>query len=158
MRISEYHRIPAHVTFSNGVIRVFLERGHYITKFYSGESYIGEIELRDLTWGAFENQNELKDWRIEFCNTETKKIESIHYHLVHGSNVLYIPLPKTTNGEMIKNLIEDIRKANKIGASTWVFFEGCYRFREELIQEGARFLRIGENQEEEFPFIIEKKY
>lgn len=158
MRISEYHRIPAHVAFSKGVVRVFLESGNFLVKFYRGDNFIGGIHLTDLTWGTFENDNILEDWKIEFLDFERGEIKHIHYHLIHGSNILFIPEPLTTNQSMIKKLKEEIIDIKNKGGIPWVFFDGCYRFKKELEEIGVNFLRLGENKTMEFPFIIEKKY
>ena len=158
MRISEYHRIPAHVTFSKGVVRVFLEKGNFLVKFYRGDNFIGDIHLTDLTWAAFKNDNILEDWKIEFLDFEKGELKYIHYHLIHGSNILFIPEPLTTNQSMLKKLIEEIVDIKNRGGIPWVFFDGCYRFKKELEAIGVNFLRLGENKTTEFPFIIEKKY
>ena len=158
MRIEDYHKIPAHVTSSKGVVRVFLEKGNFLVRFYCGDNFIGDIHLTDLTWAAFKNDNILEDWKIEFLDFEKGELKYIHYHLIHGSNILFIPKPLTTNQLMIKELSEEIIDIKNRGGIPWVFFDGCYRFKKELEEIGVNFFRLGENQSEEFPFIIEKEY
>lgn len=161
MRISEYHKIPAHVTFSKGVVRVFLESGNFLVKFYRGNSFVDDINLTDLTWASFGNGNILEDWKIEFLDTEKGEVKYIHYHLIHGSNILFLPEPLTdltTNQLMVKELSKEIIDIKNRGGIPWVFFDGCYRFKKELEGIGVNFLRLGENKSVEFPFIVEKKY
>lgn len=161
MRISEYHKIPAHVRFSKGVVRVFLESGNFLVKFYRGDSFIYDVNLTDLTWASFGNGNILEDWKIEFLDPENGEIMHIHYHLIHGSNILFLPEPLTdltTNQLMVKELSKEIIDIKNRGGIPWVFFDGCYGFKKELEGIGVNFLRLGENKSVEFPFIVEKKY
>lgn len=156
MRIEDFNIIPAHVTFSNGKVRVFIEEGSYLVKFFKGETYVGEIHLDKLEWGAFQNNNQLADWRIEFWDNDF--LVGIHHHLLHGSNVLFITKPKSNTQTMVNGLLEDSKKAQNVGCTTWAFFEGCHRYSDLLEKSNIKTFEFGKDKQEEFPFIIEKNY
>lgn len=158
MKIENFEVLPAHVTFSNGIVRVFLERGECTARFFKSDSLVGEIDLGRLEWGAFPNNQILDDWKIEFVDKTTKEIISIHYHLVHSSNILFVPKPNSTLTEMVNSVIEDCKNAQLKGGITWVFFVGCYRFRGLLESENIKVFELGKDKEIEFPFIFEKQY
>jgi len=156
MRIENFNLVPAHVAFSKGNVRVFLEGGSFLVKYFRGETYVGEIYLGKSEWGTFPHNDQLADWRIEFW--DEYQLVYVHHHLVHGSNVLFIPKPKSNIKTMVEALIEDSRKAQEMGAITWAFFYGCHRLRDLLASENIRTFEFGKDQYEEFPYIIEKRY
>jgi len=157
MRIEDFNILPAHVSFSHGNVRVFLEGGNYLVKFFRGENiYVGEIYLGKLEWGAFPHNNQPEDWRIEFW--DESNLICVHYHLVHGSNVLFIPKPKSHIQPMVEGVIEECKKVQEMGGIAWTFFEGCYRFSDLLDKENIKTFEFGKDLYEEFPYIIEKKY
>jgi hypothetical protein len=157
MRIEDFNVLPAHVSFSRGNVRVFLEDGNYLVKFFRGENiYVGEIHLDKLEWGAFPHNDQLEDWRIEFW--DESYLVYVHYHLIHGSNILFIPQPKSHIQPMVEGLIEECKKVQEMGGIAWTFFEGCYRFRDLLDKENIKTFEFGKDLYEEFPYIIEKKY
>jgi len=158
MKIKDYKKIKAHVTFSKGVVRVFVEEGNYLVKFFRGEEFIGESEIGSLGWTSFTNDNKLMDWKIEFWSPEGGSIKSIHHHLLHGSDVLIVPHPKNTNQSMVEKVIEQCREAQAGGARCWVFFEGSYRFKDVLENEQIKILKFGQSRRIKFPFIIEKRF
>ena len=156
MRIEDFYIIPAHVTFSNGKVRVFIEEGSYLVKFFNDGTYVGEIYLEKLEWGAFQNNNQLSDWRIEFWSDDF--LVSIHHHLLHGSNVLFIAKPKSNTQTMVDGLIEDSKKAQEMGCITWAFFDGCHRYSDLLADSNIKTFEFSKDGHEEFPYIIEKNY
>ena len=158
MKIQDFNIVPAHVTYSNSVVRVFLEQGNFNVKFFRDSTIVWEEEIKSLEWTAFGNQNELEDWKIEFWDPNDNKMVAVHYHLVHGSNILIVPTPKTTTQNMVSNLINECNRIKSIGGIPWTFFNGCYKFRDLLLEEEIGILMLGEETESVFPFIIEKEY
>jgi hypothetical protein len=158
MRIQDFDKIKAHVTFSKGIVRVFLESGRFLVKFFRGEEFIGDSILGKLEWTAFPNDNVLSDWKIEFWDDIGKSLVGVHYHFVHGSKVLIIPTPTKSNQIMVENVIEECKRAQSMGAKCSVFFEGAYRYKTKLEQEQIGVIMFGKNHREKFPFIIEKEF
>jgi hypothetical protein len=158
MRIQDFDKIKAHVTFSRSIVRVFMEEGEFLVKFFRGEAFTGESILRTLEWRAFPNDNVLGDWKIEFWDIEGKSLEGVHYHLVHGSRVLFVPSPKNSNLSMVEKLIQECRDAQNKGAKCWVFFEGAHEYGDLFKKEGINLFKIGGNTRMNFPFIIEKEF
>jgi hypothetical protein len=158
MRIDDFDSVPAHVTSSNGTLRVFLEEGNFLVKIYKDSDLVWEDHISDLQWTSFGNNNELIDWRIEFWDDILGKMISIHYHLVHGSNVLIVPVIKDSSDNVIESIIDECNRVKSLGGIPWTFFEGCYKFRDLLLKEGINLFSIGESTESIFPYIIEKEY
>jgi len=158
MRIQDFDKIKAHVTFSKGTVRVFLESGRFLVKFFRGEEFIWDSILGKLEWTAFPNDNVLSDWKIEFWDDTGKSLVGVHYHFVHGSKVLIIPSPKNTNLSMVEKLIQECRDAQNKGAKCWVFFEGAHEYGDLFKKEDINLFKIGGNTGMNFPFIIEKEF
>jgi len=156
MKIANYEDIKGHVTFAEGKVRVFVESGSYRVKFYKEDNLQGEMMLGSNEWGAYTNNNELLDWRIEFWDERGNNLLAVHHHLVHGSNVLLLP---STGGDIMLLVDYVLEKSEHIrlkGGIPWVFFEDSQEFTEMIEEKGIKILRIGDNLKSPFQFIIEE--
>ena len=158
MKVQDFSKVKSHVTFSKSVVRIFVESGSYLVKLFKNEEFINESQLNDLEWFAFPNQNELCDWVVEFWDTSGENLIHKHFHLVHGSNVLFVPSPKESKSQMISRVIHECKESIRLGATPWIFFESAHEYRDLFKKEGINLFKIGGNTRMNFPFIIEKEF
>ena len=54
------------VSVADESITVTIGTGNYLVKWFkNSDEYVGEMELQGGMWGAFSNEREVLDWRIE---------------------------------------------------------------------------------------------
>jgi hypothetical protein len=122
-----FFEINGTITFHSGQIKVYIETGSALVKWYKEGEYVGEMTILGGYWGAFPHGGEVNDWVIEFW----KEGEMVyrHFHSVNSANVLLLPKRNGLNNLEFKTKI--IGEANKIiekGGYVWVYFEGSHEF------------------------------
>lgn len=136
----------ASLTFSEGMMKVFLPDSPFKIKWFKEKDFIGEMDLLPGTWGGFQHGNDLVDWMIEFYDPDDlENAVYVYNYRVNRGNVLVIPDITSKRGKLLDfDFLVDFCKGVKMkGASVYVYFEGSELF--DFEKHGIKPLRI--NQE-----------
>jgi hypothetical protein len=136
----------ASLTFSEGMMKVFLPDSSFKIKWFKDHDFMGEMDLVPGTWGGFEHGNDLIDWRIEFYLPEDlENAIYVHNYRVNRGNVLVLPRIAHKRGKLldVDGLIDFCKSIKMKGASVYVYFEGSELF--DFEKYGIKPLRL--NQE-----------
>ena len=166
---------------TNG-IKVSVET-HFEGTFYNKEiiqfafSYVVKIknerqnpvQLLSRTWhicdalnskGAFSNEGEVLDWRIEFYAPDGSEVLFTHHHLVEGSNVLLFVSFNGDSGKIDLNLLfEYANSLKQRGVSrVYCFMDESYKY--DLESGGITPLRFNQHLEDriEFSYVLNKTF
>jgi len=115
------------ISFHSGIVKVFVERGNYIVKWFRDNELYGEMELFGGYWGSFPQKEELKDWHFEFWKDGDLLYK--HYCPVNSSNVLLVPVERRLNKMEIKTLVvNEAKKLQFLGANVWVYVRNSHEY------------------------------
>lgn len=151
----------ANVSIANGAIKVYVGAGDYLVKWFRDTSdLIGEMRLKNGFWGAFPNEEEVIDWKIEFWNPEGENLVFNHYQLIHGSDVLLNVSFDNSDGKInLSTLFEyaDLLKSKGVNR-VYCFMEESYKY--DLESGGVIPLRFNQHMEysAQFGYILNKTF
>jgi hypothetical protein len=149
------------VSVADESITVTIGTGNYLVKWFkNSDEYVGEMELQGGMWGAFSNEREVLDWRIEFYAPDGSEVLFTHHHLVEGSNVLLFVSFNGDSGKIDLNLLfEYANSLKQRGVSrVYCFMDESYKY--DLESGGITPLRFNQHLEDriEFSYVLNKTF
>lgn len=149
------------VSVADESITVTIGTGNYLVKWFkNSDEYVGEMELQGGMWGAFSNEGEVLDWRIEFYAPDGSEVLFTYHHLVEGSNVLLFVSFNGDSGKIDLNLLFEYADSLKQrGVSrVYCFMDESYKY--DLESGGITPLRFNQHLEDriEFSYVLNKTF